>query len=288
MKTSTFIILSVAVCLAMTTDHSVAQSTPGSMLTVMTFNLRYGTAKDEGHLWPDRKTSALTAITETHPDVLGLQEAEDFQNEYFIENLGAEYEFVGEGRGGGTDDEYSSIFFRKSRFFLARAGRFWLSDTPEVVGSKSWANLPRIVTWIDLVERGSGVRIFALNTHFAHDSDVARKKSAVLIRQRLAELVPAGARVIMMGDFNCIPGSEPYLILLGEGGGALQDSRVATGVSPTGTFHDFKGPSEGGQPIDWILFGKGLKANEYKVLDGKYAGVFPSDHFPVMATFQIE
>ena len=31
------------------------------------------------------------------------------------------------------------------------AGNFWLSDTPDVVGSRGWdAKLPRIVTWVEL------------------------------------------------------------------------------------------------------------------------------------------
>jgi endonuclease/exonuclease/phosphatase family metal-dependent hydrolase len=257
-------------------------------ITAMTFNLRYGTAKDEGHRWEDRKAAALMAITESHPDVLGLQESLDFQNEFLIESLGAEYEFIGEGRNGGTKGEYASLFFRKDRFYLAQAGRFWLSDTPEVAGSMTWADLPRIVTWADLVEKENATRLFVLNTHFAHNSDEARKKSTELIRKRLFELVPNGARVLMMGDFNCVPGSEPYQILLGEGEMAFQDAMTATGTAPRGTFHGFKGPVEGGQPIDWILFRGGLRAIEYKVLTDLYANQYPSDHFPVTARFKME
>jgi len=272
----------------MTFSAAVPGETTQPMITAMTFNLRYGTAKDEGHLWEDRKAAALAVIAETQPDILGLQEALDFQNEFLIENLGVKYEFVGEGREGGTKGEYASLFFRQDRFFLARAGRFWLSETPELAGSKSWANLPRIVTWADLVERGNRSRFFVLNTHFANDSDDARRKSAELIRQRLPELVPSGARILMMGDFNCAPGSEPYRILLGKGEMILQDSMTATGTAPIGTYHGFKGPSEGGQPIDWILFSKGLKAIEYKVLTGLYGNAYPSDHFPVMSKFCLE
>ncbi len=281
--------LFLTLLVSMTFAAAVAEDIPGPVITVMTFNLRYGTAKDEGHLWKDRKDSALAVITGTHPDILGLQESEDFQNEFFIENLGSEYEFVGEGREGGTKGEYSSLFFRKDRFFLARAGRFWLSDTPEVTGSMSWgANLPRIVTWADLVERGNKSRLLVLNTHFAHDSDEARKKSAELIRKRLLELAPEGACILITGDFNSVPDSEPYRILLGEGDTALQDAMTATGTVPVGTFHGFNGPTAGGQPIDWILFGKGLQALEYKVMNGQYANTYPSDHFPVMARFKIE
>ncbi len=257
-------------------------------LTVMTFNLRYGTAQDEGHLWEDRKAASLAVITEAQPDILGFQEALDFQNQFFIDNLGGEYEFVGEGREGGTKGEYSSILFRKTRFFLARAGRFWLSDTPEIAGSKSWASLPRIVTWADLVDHHNQSRVFVMNTHFAHDSAEARRKSAELIRQRLPELAPSNACILVMGDFNCIPESEPYRILLGEGDMALRDSMTATQSLPMGTFHGFKGPSDNGQPIDWILFGRGLKAIKYQVLSGRYFNVYPSDHFPVLANFLFE
>ena len=35
-----------------------------------------------------------------------------------------------------------------------RTGHFWLSETPEVVGSKGWdAALPRVATWVKLTDK---------------------------------------------------------------------------------------------------------------------------------------
>lgn len=255
-----------------------------SEFAALTFNIRYGTAKDEGHEWEKRKESVLAVIQDASPDVVGLQESLNFQNDFLADRLAPRYAFVGEGREGGTRGEYASILFRQDRFYLARAGRFWLSDTPEIPGSMTWADLPRIVTWVDLIERQGGKRILVLNTHFAHNSENARLLSARLIRDRLKELATPEIPVVVMGDFNCRPGSPPYTVLLEEAG--LGDTRATLSVPPQGTFHGFSGTPRDEAPIDWVLF-RELTPIGYKVLDGEFLGQLPSDHYPVFARFAI-
>ena len=64
-----------------------------------------------------------------------------------------------------------ALYYKKDRFALLAEGHFWLSETPETPGSKSWdSSLPRMVTWVKLQDRQqpSSKPILFLNTHFDH------------------------------------------------------------------------------------------------------------------------
>jgi hypothetical protein len=117
-------------------------------MTVMTFNIRYGTAKDGENEWSARREMLFDVIRNTDADLLGLQEALDFQIDEIIAAVPG-YAVVGVGRDDGAEKgEYSAILFRTERFHVAEAGTFWFSDSPAVVASKSWGNqITRICTW---------------------------------------------------------------------------------------------------------------------------------------------
>ena len=58
---------------------------PGKVdpLPVMSFNVRYGTAKYGDHVWENRKDSAFSIILDQRPAVFGVQDPLDFQLTYF-------------------------------------------------------------------------------------------------------------------------------------------------------------------------------------------------------------
>ena len=255
-------------------------------LTVLTFNIRYGTAKDEGHSWDSRRDAVVRLIQESFADFVGLQESLAFQNDFIRKGLGSAYVMVGEGREGGSRGEFGPIFYRSDRYTLVRAGRFWLSNTPDKIGSRSWSSLPRMVTWIEVLSNSSSDRILVLNTHFSHVSDDARSRGAELILRKLKQDIRPSrdTSVVLMGDFNSPPDSRPHQILAGPDGGFM-DSQVESGSPEQPTFNGFKEPlPTEGHPIDWILFRGPLKVESYRVLAQKIDGVLPSDHFPVTAT----
>src|SRR6187431_248802 len=89
---------------------------PREPLTVMTFNIRYGTAKDGENEWSARRDMLFEVIRDTRPDLLGLQEALDFQIDEILAAVGG-YAVVGVGRDDGAEKgEYSAILFRTERF----------------------------------------------------------------------------------------------------------------------------------------------------------------------------
>ncbi len=86
---------------------------------------------------------------------------------------------IGVGRtDGGQGGEYAAILYRDSRLSVRRGSTFWLSDTPEVVKSNTWAAaLERICTWA-LFDDKLGTPFYLYNLHLDHASSrLARKAS---------------------------------------------------------------------------------------------------------------
>ena len=269
-----------------------APQVPASPLTVMSFNIRYGTANDGDNRWPNRRALLFDVVREANADLVGLQEALDFQIDEMLEALPA-YASVGVGRDDGRRaGEFAAILFRRDRFRVDRSGTFWFSDTPEVVASKSWGNtITRVCTWARLVDR-DGRAFWLFNVHLDHQSQPSRERSAMLLAERIAARQPAGESVIVTGDFNAGE-SNPAVLALTSGPenrpGRLVDTfRVlhpdATGV---GTFTGFKPGATDGEKIDYVLVEPGTEVLAASIVRTTRDGRFPSDHFPVAATLRL-
>src|SRR5258705_1409879 len=155
---------------------------------VMTFNIRLNTAVDSLNAWPYRKDKVASQILFHKIDLLGIQEALHVQIMDLKERL-PQYKYVGVGRDDGREKgEYSAIFYDTTRFQLLQGQTFWLSETPEEPGSKSWdAAYTRVVTWAKLKDRKTKKEFFAFNTHFDHMGQVARRESAKIVLKRVKE-----------------------------------------------------------------------------------------------------
>ena len=99
-------------------------------------------------------------------DLLGMQEVLAHQLNDLKERL-PEYRAIGAGREDGKEKgEYSAIMYRADRFEAIDSGWFWLSETPEVAGSKGWDGAcERMATWAILKEKKTGREFFFINTH---------------------------------------------------------------------------------------------------------------------------
>ena len=249
-------------------------------LRVMTFNVRVPV--DTGmNAWVNRRELMVQVIKAEHPDLLGTQELTQEQGEYLAAHLPG-YAWFGQGREGGTKGEHMGVFYRTDRLRVLRSGDFWLSDTPQVPGSRTWGQpYPRMVTWARFRLRDGGGTFDYFNTHFPYlPEDVhARMLSANEILQRIGKLPPRG-RVILAGDFNCGPDSPVYAKLTAT----LHDARTtaASRSGPEKTFHNFTGNPD--QRIDWIL-SRGFKPIAVHTITTHEGARYPSDHFPVVAEF---
>lgn len=256
-------------------------------LKVMSFNIRYGKAKDGDNHWSKRHQLVVKTIRNYEPDLLGTQETLKFQGEYLQENL-SHMTYVGWSRDSSENGEQCGILFRTSRFQLNDSGQFWLSDTPETKFSKSWdSSLPRVATWVNLTDNSSGRKLLFVNTHFDHRGSQARLESAKLIR-KFIESQPADLPVVLTGDFNCAESSAPYQALLGSNR-IVDTFRTIkpTATKSEGTFNGFAGKQTGPR-IDWIAASKDWTVKAAAIDRFSQNNQFPSDHFPVTASLSLK
>jgi endonuclease/exonuclease/phosphatase family metal-dependent hydrolase len=269
---------------------------PDPELTVMSFNIRYGTANDGENRWENRRQMVFDVIAEHRPDVLGLQEALKFQIDAILAGVPG-YVLIGVGREDGREKgEYSCILYRTDRLDAAASGTFWLSDTPDVPGSITWGNAcTRVCTWGRFVDRATGRGFCMYNTHLDHVSQPAREKGAAQIARHIAEQAQ-GTPYILTGDFNAGEGNPAIRYLKGEQpldgqtvGVTLQDSFriVHPDEKEVCTFNSFGGRTNGDK-IDYIFVGPGWKVLEAAILKTNIDGRYPSDHYPLTARLRLE
>lgn len=257
-------------------------------LHAMTFNLRFA-SDTPPNAWPDRRPVMRHLLEKESPDVFGTQEGLYQQ----ICDIAADlpmYGWIGLGRAGGSHDEFAAIFFRRERFEPLEYDHFWLSDTPNVVGSMTWGNhYRRMVTWVRFRDRSTGREFYLWNTHFDHEVELARQKSAELIRSRI-ELLDPKVPLILLGDFNCAAGhSAAYDILTKRSN--LTDTWTLAAKRENETlnsFHDYKPARAESTRIDWILARPPVKVARAAIVTYHEGTQYPSDHFPVAADLQLE
>ncbi len=269
-------------------------------LRVMSFNIRYGTANDGENSWPSRNQLVMDVIADHDPDILGIQEALEFQLDELKQNLGG-YRMIGVGRDDGiAAGEFAAILYRSSRFEVLESGTFWFSDTPEVPGSTSWGNnVTRICTWASMREKSTGLQFFAYNVHFDHESQPSRERSSQLLAARI-NARSSQSPFIVTGDFNAGEENPAMLLLLGEG----QQIDLGTGYPVTspglrdsyralhrdsvsvGTFNAFRGERTG-EKIDAVLVSSDWHVSKAAIVRTAVDERYPSDHFPVVATISL-
>ncbi len=260
-------------------------------LNVMTFNIRLNTSSDGENAWPFRKNKAASQILFHDVHILGVQEALHDQMMDLKEWL-TDFSYVGVGRDDGkTAGEYSAIFYDSTRLKLLKTQTFWLSEQPNVPGSKSWdAAITRIVTWAEFKDRKTKKKFFVFNTHFDHIGKTARAESAKIILQKVKEI--AGKHpVIVTGDFNSTPSDDPYKIITDSNNpDRLTDSKticLTPHYGPTGTFNAFKDKEISDEPIDYIFVKNKIRVLRHGTISESWQGRFSSDHFPVFATLSL-
>lgn len=266
-----------------------------SDVQVVTYNIRYLNQGDGPDHW-DNRVASVTELMQTG-DVIGLQEAMRVQIDGLAERL-PDFDWYGVGRDDAKDaGEFSPIFWHKDRFKAGQRGTFWLGPDPAAVGQPAWdAQLPRICSWVMLQplatdDAAPGATFAVFNTHFDHQSGLARLNSAKLLLAKLDEIAPQ-VPVVVMGDLNCRPDSEPLAVLTGAPtGDDASGLRLVDSISrsetkpqgPSGTWNGFK-QIDPQTRIDYVLVRPdNPKVLEHLTADPKTAaGRFASDHLPVL------
>ncbi len=263
-------------------------------LRVMSFNMKRDLLPFGRHVWHKRAGQAAELIRRAAPDILGTQELTEGPLGD-MERLLPEYQWVGEGRGGGRKGAYTAIFFRREKFQLMSQQTFWLSPTPEQP-SRDWTTpFPRICTWCELQPVASPekpVRVY--NTHLDHISYFARVRGLRQILRRISvRYGEAPGPVILMGDFNATPQSRTLrrwiAADLRESAGLMRDSYwgiLQRGDEVGRSYHGFTGKTRG-EPIDYIFTSRDLLLREVELRRDHPMEGFPSDHYPVVAQVEL-
>lgn len=274
----------------------------GEAIRVGSYNIRYNgeTCADRGTVndWARRKTDVVELLRRLDLDIFGLQEVCPDQAADLRAGL-PDFEFVGEHREADRKSgEASPVAYRRDRFKLVRSGTFWLSETPETPGSKSWnSRCPRVCSFVILEELNSGKRICFANTHTDHISAEARERGMRLIIDRMRAFAP-GATVVFTGDHNCRHADAPAVMARGF----LADARDVAekrDPGPSNTFQGFGRYADGpvdadgkrydDYRIDYIYVTAGTRVYDFVTHGDRRPGtdLYPSDHYPVTATLEL-
>lgn len=284
------------------TETPVVPSSP--KIRAATFNIRFETDKDtEERSWTSRRTGVVQLIKDYGFEVVGFQESRPAQRTYLKANL-PEYTFF-------ETPEEPCLAWNTAKFVELGKGCFYLSSTPDVPSSPypGWVSTDpgrkRLCQWVKLEDRASGYKVLYLNTHLEVKSSgtsiseeeavTIRTKSAELICNRIASLNADGNfAVILGGDMNSSTTESAHVDWFKS---QLTDSYYRSadlGVKegPVATYnaysYDDEQRSKWYHRIDYLYFKGNMDVLKYKVIDDKYNGYFPSDHWPLMVDFTLK
>ncbi len=251
-------------------------------LRLMSFNVRYENPGDtDSRAWRQRVIGAVKMLRAQSPDVFGVQEALHGQAADLWASL-PEFEFFGVGRDDAKrEGEYSGLFYRRDRFEADASdrGTFWLSDTPEVPGSKTWGNeIPRVAAWLHLLDRSTGRGFYVFNTHWDHKNQASREKAAMLIAERIDARKHADEPVVLLGDFNSLETNPGIAYLIGKRAslaGADRDWKnglldtyqaLHPGEKNRRTLHFWSDTTVGNVKVDHILVSRNAQIKEAEIV----------------------
>ncbi len=257
-----------------------AKKDKNSDITVISYNIRAGTANDGTNSWTYRGGCSPTMIMDQKPDIFGVQEALDFQIS-FLEEYCKDYKSVGVGREDGKHKgEHMSIFYNKKKIKLLKWGTYWLSETPDEP-SKGWdAECIRTATWTLLKDKESGNKFYYVNTHLDHVGWEARKNGLALIVDRIAEMNPEGYPMILTGDFNMLIDRPEFDDLKTK----MINAREAATKTDHNVTYNAWGKASDSKIIDYIWYKGFTSCPLYETITKEYLGrTFVSDHYPIKA-----
>lgn len=258
-------------------EAEIADTAVTQEITVMNFNIYI---KGTGNKSPENRTDEVVAtIRNADPDSFGVEEADEAWLERLSEAL-PEYSYAGHGRDKDLGGEASAVFYKNEKYELVSEETFWLSETPEKP-SKGWdAWINRICTVAVLRDIETGFTYAHFNAHFDNSGSISRVEAIRVVSEKASTY---DMPVVFSGDLNAKEGNLMYKRALEAG---FYDTKYLAEVSDTGaTYHGYMGQDKlNDKPIDYIFVNSYCESVAlYDVVTEKINGIYPSDHFPVVA-----
>lgn len=240
-------------------------------LKILTFNILSSvdlTAASQGYpAWVNRKQTVFEMITQSHAELLSIQECSVDQLDELEAKLRGHYELV-DHRSFSSD---AVLFYQKNKFELIEKGYYTIERPWEM-------KISRIAVWVMLREKKSGRQLVFISTHL--DAKDIKNQEVERIYDYFKKFKASGAPVFFAGDFNIDPDEESYGKLIGQGW-------VDTHMGPLKSHltYPFKAPI---RRIDHIFYwGRDVNVKNWQILEGKKNIAF-SDHKPVLVEVYIE
>ncbi|OIP70545.1 MAG: endonuclease/exonuclease/phosphatase [Oscillatoriales cyanobacterium CG2_30_40_61] len=258
-------------------------------MKIITLNLRYDKPDQGNNDWNFRRYAIAKLIEKHNPDIIGTQEGKAHQI-LDLHRLLPQYQSIGTDQMGNGTGEHCAIFYQTKKFQCIESKDFWLSDTPNLVGSigSDWGNTaPKCVSCGVFFSRETQQQITVFNTHLDYYSHQSRKLSIPLIQKHLNQVNPENSLLILTGDFNAEPDSEERNALLKPLSNQIQllDSLSDISLESQQTFHNFTG--EAIAAVDTIYYDHRLLLKSVTIDVNQINDIWPSDHFPVIAEFNL-
>lgn len=240
--------------------------TSTDQIKVMSFNVRGNSASDPQTM-EQRQGNIRQIIVDNTPDVFGLQEFSEnnFENWFMPQMATLGYSvYFNESAGLGSP---KVIFYKTSRFTLQGSGTFLIDPL-------------RTGTWVILLDNVNANKYFFCNSHWSPEADNnERIANAQAVITAVQTNNPDGLPEVVFGDFNSAPGTTQISNLKNALG--VADALGDSDGDPT--FHGWD--ATGDAKIDWLMCNKNFAYTSFQVITTSYGGFWPSDHWPVMATF---
>jgi endonuclease/exonuclease/phosphatase family metal-dependent hydrolase len=277
-------------------------------LSVMTYNVLTASAAGQVEsgrklaAWSARRAGVAALIRSRHPDVVAVQEGEGWttsvqgyggvrQVDDLVSLLGGTYALA------RTETPPTEHYFRRTGDYLLYRTSAWTVAGP--VGHWS-LDATKWAAYAVLRNRTSGARMLAVSTHLA----IGNGAAADAVRQRETESLLRQARalagslpIVYAGDFN----SDVNRNHAFDGPGvAMRAAHVADAEKVAQSLVNAKynsanlnllRPPAVDQSIDYVYAGPGVAVSRREVVlqltRGRFAGVIPSDHNPVLASTSV-
>ena len=252
-------------------------------ITVMSYNLRYLSAKDcLKKSWFYRADLVIDIISEEKPDLIGFQEVTTTHAKYLTEHLSG-YEFHIEYREKSPGKEATAIAYRADRFALKSEGHFWLSDAPEKMSKYSYSGNYRDANYVVLFDKTTEKEFVYYNTHLDSKNALAREKGMGVILEQMKKT--NSLPTILTGDMNDFAESNMYEKAKD---GGLNDAYALAKTRYEGNGSTWTDYGRVTLPrIDFCFLSAGIAVSDYKVNDRLIDGAYPSDHFPVIVKIKL-
>lgn len=253
----------------------------GAQYRAITFNVCYsGTALYSVNY---RSKLLIAEVNSKDADIMGFQEATPEWMNILTKKLD-KYAYVSCYRTGDESEgaEANPIFYKKDKFTLLDSGTFWLTDTPDVVGSKyPGAGCERISTYVVLEDNITQQKIAVFNTHLDNVSYAAGVTGMNRINEKIWDYI-GEIPVMLMGDFNSTSSSYVYTLATKH----LRDTRVvASETDSSYTYHDY-GKQE--LLLDYVLASSEINPMRYSVIKDQINRAYISDHYGIYVDFSID